>query len=39
MKISLLVPHLKNFRIGRFMEKKTSVYQEFCHPMFVKYYL
>jgi transposase len=28
-----------NRRIDRFMEKKTSVYQGFCHLMFAKYYL
>ena len=28
-----------NRRIDRFMEKKTSTYQGFCHLMFVKYYL
>ncbi len=27
-----------NRRIDRFMEKKTSTYQGFCHLMFVKYY-
>lgn len=28
-----------NRRIDRFMEKKTSTYQGFCHLMFIKYYL
>ena len=28
-----------NRRIDRFMEKKTSTYQGFCHLMFAKYYL
>lgn len=28
-----------NRRIDRFMEKKTSTYQAFCHLMFIKYYL
>jgi transposase len=28
-----------NRRVDRFMEKKTSTYQGFCHLMFIKYYL
>ena len=28
-----------NRRVDRFMEKKTSAYQGFCHLMFIKYYL
>lgn len=28
-----------NRRIDRFMEKKTSTYQGFCHLMFIKFYL
>jgi transposase len=28
-----------NRRIDRFMEKKTSTYQGFCHLSFIKYYL
>ncbi len=28
-----------NRRVDRFMEKKTSTYQGFCHMMFIKYYL
>lgn len=28
-----------NRRVDRFMEKKTSTYQAFCHLMFIKYYL
>lgn len=28
-----------NRRVDRFMEKKMSTYQGFCHLMFIKYYL
>ena len=28
-----------NRRIDRFMEKRTSTYQGFCHLMFIKHYL